>query len=255
MVAPLPIDEAWVFGTLLLWARLGALFALSPVMTAAKTPATFVVLFTLAWAGLLASAHSAQLPTGFTAPGLALALMSEALVGALLGFALRCAFAAFAMAGQLLDIQMGFGMGTVYDPVTQARTPVIGSALALFAMALFFALDAHHAMVRGVSYSIDMLPPGRPWQAVGPGALLRPFGAMFTAGVSIVAPALFILLLSEVAMGVISRVLPQMNVFFVGIPAKILVGLTMLALTAQAMGPAMGRTYAAVFVFWDEVLR
>jgi flagellar biosynthesis protein FliR len=85
--------------------------------------------------------------------------------------------------------------------------------------------------------------------------VVRPFGALFTTGVLIAAPVLFALLLAEVALGVLSRVLPQMNVFFVGIPAKILLGLGALALLMPAIGPAMARSFAGVFEFWDAVLR
>jgi flagellar biosynthesis protein FliR len=109
--------------------------------------------------------------------------------------------------------------------------------------------------VRGIAFSVSSLPPGSVVPALSPAALLRPFGAMFSAGVSVIAPVLFVLLLTELALGLISRVLPQMNVFFVGIPAKILVGLSVLALTATGIGQTMTATYASIFRFWDEVLR
>jgi len=251
----LHIDEAWMVVTLMLWVRLAALLVLSPLVTAAKMPATVVVLLTLVLAGLMSAGQGLRFERPMTVPDLALGALAELGIGALMGFALRCAFAAFSLAGRVLDVQMGFGIGAVFDPVSQSGAPVLGSALGLLAMALFFAVDGHHALVRGVAFSASVLPPGQAWVALTPAALLRPFGAIFSVGVSIVAPAIFVLLLTDLVLGVVSRVLPQMNVFFVGIPVKILVGLGVLALTASGIGPAMSGTYAGIFRFWDEVLR
>jgi flagellar biosynthesis protein FliR len=255
MALPLQFDPTWMLTTMLVWVRLGALFAFSPLVTAAKVPVTFLVLLTLCFAGLITSALSLRTTISLEPGSFALAVLTEMALGALLGFALHCAFAAFALAGHLLDVQMGFGIGSIYDPVTQANTPVIGSTLALFGVALFFAVNGHHMMLRGITFSLSAVPPGGGWAAVSAMTLLRPVGAMFTAGVSVVAPVLLVLLLTEVALGITSRVLPQINVFFVGIPAKILVGLTTLALVAPAIGPAMTQAYAGIFRFWSEVLR
>ena len=251
----LRFDEAWMVATLMLWIRLAALLALSPIVTAAKVPVTFVVLLSLAFAGLIAAGLGLRYAGVVNLPTLAVGALLEVGIGALLGFALRCAFASFSLAGQLVDVQMGLGIGALYDPVSQSNSPVLGTSLALFGVALFFAVDGHHALLRGVAYSATVLPPGQAWPALTVAGLLRPFGAMFTAGVSVVAPVVFVLLLTELALGVISRALPQMNVFFVGMPAKILVGLLALALTAASIGPAMSATYAGIFRFWDEVLR
>jgi flagellar biosynthesis protein FliR len=251
----LRFDETWMLATVLLWTRLGALFAFSPLVTAAKVPTVFVVLLTLVLAGTLTAALGARTAMPLNVPALALAILMEVAIGALLGVALQCAFAAFSLAGHVLDVQMGFGMGSIYDPVTQSNTPVLSTALSLFGVALFFAVDGHHALLRGVAYSVTAWPPGHVPRIGSALDVVRPFGALFTTGVLIAAPVLFALLLAEVALGVLSRVLPQMNVFFVGIPAKILLGLGALALLMPAIGPAMARSFAGVFEFWDAVLR
>ena len=85
--------------------------------------------------------------------------------------------------------------------------------------------------------------------------LMRPVGAMFTTAIAVIAPVLFMLLLVELVLMMVSRVLPQMNVFFVGIPAKILIGLALLAATSAWVGPVMVRAYAGIFRFWEVVLR
>jgi flagellar biosynthesis protein FliR len=249
-------DEAWMLATVLLWVRLGALFFMSPFVSAAKVPAVVVMVFTLVLAGLFTLAFELRAAQSVDQMvPLALAVLSELLTGALMGFALQCAFAAFSMGGQLLDLQMGFGMGSIFDPVTRANTPVLGTVFALFAVAFFFAVDGHHAFVRGIAYSIRAVPPGTAGWGASLADLMRPVGAMFTTAVAVIAPVLFMLLLVEIVLMMVSRVLPQMNVFFVGIPAKILIGLALLAATSAWVGPVMVRAYAGIFRFWEAVLR
>lgn len=251
----LQFSEAWVAALVLCWARIGALIAFSPLPSATKAPAIFWVLFSLALAGLLSAAWGLRAPAAVTGfGGLVLALLGEVLLGALLGWAMHCIFAAFALAGRLLDVQMGLGLGSVFDPVTRSNAPVLGVVLALFGMALFFAADVHHLMLRGLAYSFEAVPPGGAWALPAPQLLLRPVAALFTAGVAVAAPVLFLLLMLELVLAFASRVLPQMNVLFVGIPAKVFVGLSMLALAAQPVGQAMRRSFTSIFDFWRLAL-
>lgn len=248
------IDPAWTVATLLLWARLGALLTLSPLGQAIKAPAAFWVLFTLVLSGTLCAALGLRTAVPASVASLAVMLLTEVALGALLGFGLHAAFAALTMAGRLLDLQIGFGMAAVLDPVTRVNAPVLGVALSLLGMSVFFGVDAHHALLRGISHSAQWVPPGALWQVPDAATLLRAVGAMFSMGIVVMAPALFLLLLIEIVVDVISRVMPQMNVMFVAMPVKALVGLAILAVAAPGMAPALRRLYAGVFEFWQEVL-
>lgn len=248
------IDTAWTVATLLLWARLGALLVLSPLGQAIKAPGTFWVLFTLVLSGTLCAALGLRTPVPASVTGLFVMLMTEVALGALLGFGLHAAFAALTMAGRLLDLQIGFGMAAVLDPVSRANAPVMGVALSMLAMSVFFGVDAHHALLRGVSHAAQWVPPGALWQLPDATVLLRAIGAMFTLGIVVMAPALFLLLLIEIVVDVMSRVMPQMNVMFVAMPVKALAGLAALALAAPGMAPVLRRIYAGVFDFWLGVL-
>jgi flagellar biosynthesis protein FliR len=247
-------DTAWTVATLLLWARLGALLVLSPLGQAVKAPPVFWVLFTLVLSGSLCAALGLRTPVPASLAGLAVMLLSEASLGVLLGFSLHAAFAALTMAGRLLDLQMGFGMAALLDPITRANAPVIGVALSMLGMSVFFGSDAHHALLRGVAQIAQWIPPGALWRLPDATALMRVVGAMFTMGIVVMAPALFVLLLIELVIDVMSRVMPQMNVMFVGMPVKALVGLSTLAIAAPGMAPALQRIYAGVFDFWQGVL-
>ncbi|PTT75270.1 type III secretion protein, partial [Pelomonas sp. HMWF004] len=153
----------------------------------------------------------------------------------------------------LLDLQMGFGIATVLDPVTRANAPMIGVALSMLGLSVFFASEGHHALLRGIVHTAQWVPPGAVWQLPSAALLVKVAGTMFSLAIVVMAPALFMLLLVELALDVMSRVMPQMNVLFVGIPVKVMVGLGTLALAAPGMAPAFRQVYASVFSFWQEV--
>lgn len=251
----LNIDQGWLVQICLASIRIGMLFILTPVFSNLSRVTTVRVLLTLALSVLLA-ANLAPAPGGLDlslGPLLA-AGAGELVTGGVLAFGMFAAFAAFSVAGSILDVQSGFSIGSVYDPVTGGGGPVFATLLNLTAVAMFFALDGHHALVRGVAYSLQQVPPGAGLAAFNPDAVVRQFGVMFTLGVAMAGPVMFGLFLAEIALSVISRSLPQMNVFVVGVPAKIVIALALLAMTAGVLGPVMGRVYASVFQFWQQVL-
>jgi flagellar biosynthetic protein FliR len=250
----LQLDLHWTAATLLLWVRMVMVLTLGPLAQLTRAPTTFWVLFTLVMAGMLSVALGLRATPARSLAGFALQILGEAALGALLGLALHAAFAALGMAGRLLDVQMGFSMGAVLDPVTRANAPVVGVVLTLLGMSVFFGSDGHHALLRGLVFSVQVVPPGGVWQLPDAASLIRPVGAIFGMAVVLMAPALFVLLMVELVLGVASRVLPQMNVLFIGMPVKTLVGLSTLAIAAPAMAPALVQLQAGVLRFWEQVL-
>lgn len=252
----LSIDQVWATTTVLLWLRLGVVFFMTPVLSGFNGPVAVLTLLSLVLAGLFAAGMPAAAPTLPSTPGaFAWAAMLEVGLGIVLSFGVHAAFAAFGLAGQILDLQIGFGTGNVFDPVTRANTPVLGAIMNSLAALLFFTVDAHHAFVRGLAFSVSQMPPGAVAMHLTAGAVTAQFGVAFTLALAMIAPVLFLLLLVEAGLAVVSRMLPQMNVYFVGLPLKILVGLAALAIAATAMAPVATRAFAAIFQFWNGVLR
>lgn len=248
------IDTSWATATLLIWVRLSALLVFSPIAQALKAPPVVWVLVTLGLSGTLAAGLPAPVAAPKSAAHLALMLLSEGTLGVFMGLALHAAFASLAMAGRLLDLQMGFGMATLLDPVTRANVPIVGVALTLLGVSAFFGSDSHHALIRAAAHLVELCPPGAAWQLPSPGALARTMATLYGMAVVVAAPVLFMLLLVELALDFASRVLPQMNVLFVGAPIKLLVGLTMLAVAAPTLAPTMRRLFAGMFTVWQDVL-
>lgn len=250
----LAIDTGWITLVLLLSVRLGALFLLSPVLGSARLPAQVRVLFVLALAAVLAAARPAAATVPADVMSLAIAALSELALGAAMAFGLFVAFGTFQFAGKLLDIQIGFSLGTVFDPVTRAQSPLLGSALNTLGLVLFFSLDAHHLLLRGLAWSLDRVPVGTLPAGWSLAPFVDQFGTMFVLGLTLAAPVVFALLLVDVGVGIVSRTMPQLNVFTLGIPTKIVVGLLVLAGSLAAMAPVMARVFETAFAFWQRLL-
>lgn len=248
------IDTSWAMATLLIWVRLSAVLVFSPIAQALKAPPVVWVLLTLGLSGTLCASLSTRMAAPTGAAQLAFLVLSEATLGAFLGLALHAAFASLAMAGRLLDLQMGFGMATLLDPVTRANLPIVGVALTLLGVSAFFGSDSHHGLIRATARLVELCPPGVAWQVPSPAALARAMATLYGMAVVLAAPVLFMLLLVELALDVASRVLPQMNVLFVGAPIKLLVGFAMLSVAAPTLAPTMRRLFAGMFTAWQDVL-
>jgi flagellar biosynthetic protein FliR len=250
------IDSAWLQASVLLWLRLGALLLLTPLFTLTNVPKLFGVLLTLALAGLLAAGlpHAASAPIAQPAQ-LAVAALSELLVGAMMAFGIHAAFGALHLMARLIDLQLGLGMGGVFDSTTRgAETSGLAMALQLVGVVTFFALGAHHALLRGIAYSIEKLPLGMPFMRYPVEAIVAQFGATFTLALTLGAPVVFAMLLLEAGLAVVARALPQIPVFFVAMPVKLLVGLALLAFAARHFAPLIERVHASIFAYWERGL-
>jgi flagellar biosynthesis protein FliR len=252
------LDSGWLILVFLVSLRLGALFVLAPGFGSIQAPAMFRVLLVVALAAALA-------PLAATAPGQAQVLagspgallasaLNELMVGGLLAFGVFAAFGAFMFAGRAIDMQIGFGIANLLDPVSRTHGPLIGTALNLTGLAVFLAADGHHLLLRGIALSFERVPPGTGLQTIDVAALAAQFGVAFSLGLAIAAPVLVLLLLIDLGLAVMSRTMPQWNVFFVSMPVKIFAGLAVLALSVPHLGPVMNRLFASIFAFWDRAL-
>jgi flagellar biosynthetic protein FliR len=184
------------------------------------------------------------------------AAAAELAAGLVLGLGLNAAVAAFTMAGRLVDVQIGFGMGQVWDPATQQHMPVVAAAFTQLALLSFFLLHADHALLRGVALSVQSHPPGTVSQALtDPTNAARLLTQTFSLGFAMVAPVMFVLLLVEFGLGVLARNLPQMNMLVIGVPVKTLVGVAALASFSLAAQGPMARAYTAAFDFVGRAWR
>lgn len=249
------IDLQWLLSVFLVAMRLGVLFLLTPLFSGLGGLATVRVLLTLALSAMLVSGQTfTAAPVPVTLGPVVVAAIAELVVGAIMAFGLFAAFGAFSVAGKIVDVQSGFGIGNVYDPVTRGGAPLFGTMLNMVAVVAFFGLDGHHALMRGIVFSLQRVPPGAGLAAIPVEAAVSQFGLMFSLGVALVIPVIACLLLIEAGLAVVARVLPQMNVVIVLVPVKIVAGVALFALTTSTFGPAMGKVFASIFTYWEGVL-
>jgi flagellar biosynthesis protein FliR len=251
----LDVSMGWVTAVLLCAMRLSALLLATPVLAAMGLPARVRVILILSLSLALVSGMRLAPAIGITAlPALVGACVNELLLGALMAFGIFCAFAAFSFAGNALDLQIGFNIANLFDPITRSQSPLIASLLGMLAVTLFFSMDAHHALLRGFAWSLERVPLGAPMRLPEPALLLRQFGTVFSFGLLLAAPLLFCLFMVELALAVLSRNLQQMNIFILSAPIKIAIGLVFLALSANHIGSVSKKIFDHIFMSWDGML-
>lgn len=251
----LGIDLAALASVFLIALRVGPLFVLAPVFGAAAVPLRIRILLGLAFAWVLAAAVAPGAAAPSLSPGsLIAAAATELVLGMALAFGVFAAFGAFLFGGRILDIQIGFGIASLIDPATRAQSPLLGTALNLLATAVFFAVDGHHMLLRALAWSLVRLPPGGSIAGLDPAAVGAQFGVVFSYGLVVVAPVAFTLLLLDVALAIVARTMPQLNIFIVAMPLKVGVGLLVLALTVRHLLPVMTQVFDTVPRYWDRLL-
>ena len=246
------LGTQWVIAVLLLTVRVAAVLLFTPVLYAVSVPLTVRVLLVLAIACVIAMPFGSPAPLLVQDTGALLSgVLREAAIGATLGLGILMAFGGFALAARLIDVQVGFGMADVFDPLTRSRVPVLSAAFGVLAAVFFFVIDGHHALLRGVAFSVERFPVGAGWPASqAADVLAAQMGALFALGFALAAPVVLGLLLLEFALGVVSRNLPQMNMLVMGVPVKILVGLGLLSVWAAGFGAPARRLYAGIYQAW-----
>lgn len=223
---------SWMATLLWPFMRVGAMLASAPIFSARSVPVRIRVLlaFFIAWVLVPVIPEP---PAVDLISGEALIIsISQILIGLAMGFILQMVFSAFVIAGQSIATAMGLGFASMIDPQNGVQVPVISQAFLIMATLIFLVLNGHLVFIEVMAKSFQSMPvgpfspsPDAFWQLVTWG------GDMFAGGVLIALPAVAALLLVNLAFGVTSRAAPQLNIFAVGFPIMIMVGIAFLILT------------------------
>jgi len=229
--------EQQIAAFLLVLGRVGPLFLLAPMFSSKMMPARAKSVAAVALAiGIapiaLRTAGSAAGHVPEDAIGLAGMMFKEILVGTAFAFALAAFFAAVSVAGTLLDTFIGFSFGALVDPVTGNNSSILGQLYAFVAVAVFIAVNGDAWVIKGL-YRTYTLVPLVDAPAVGSmvAGVQHAFSGVFVAALELAAPVALAVILTDAAFGVVARVVPQLNVFAVGFPAKVTVGLLVLGVS------------------------
>lgn len=231
------MDLSFVMRLGLLLVRPGALIAAAPPFGGLYTPATVKVGLAVVLAVVLAPA--VQVPGDLGSAALALVVARELLIGVALGMAIRLLLAGAELAGQLAGFQLGFAYAATVDPQTGARNNIVASIYANLALVVFVGINAHHVLLRGLAGSYAALPVGLGHvDQQMTSAVAQMLGAVFVIGAQLAAPVVIVLLIVELAIGLLTRSVPSLNVMVIGFPLRLVAGLLALGAAIAAV-PAM----------------
>jgi flagellar biosynthetic protein FliR len=224
------IGEQHVVSFFLVLSRVGPLFVIAPLFSSKMLPlrARGIAAVALAVGLSPIALKDAKVPTD--ALSLAGLVGKEALVGLAFAFAIAVLFAAVSIAGSFLDTLIGFSFGGLVDPVNGNQSAVLAQVYALVGVMVFIAIGGDTWMIQGLAKTYDLVGITQ-MPAIGTlvGGAQHTFSTIFISAVELAAPVLIALIITDAGFGVVSRVMPQLNVFAVGFPAKILVGFLIVA--------------------------
>ncbi|MBW3560266.1 MAG: flagellar type III secretion system protein FliR [Proteobacteria bacterium] len=240
----LPVE---IYTAGLVFARVGAIVMLIPGLGEAAVPPRIRLAFAFVLTLVLfplAAPTVAAIPA--LASGLAGAVIKEVLIGLMIGGLLRLFLSSLAVAGEAVSLQTTLSFAQTANPLGGAANTSVGAFLGLLGVTLIFATDLHHLFIGAIARSYALFPPNRAVPLGDAGDLaIRTVGEAFALGVQLAAPVIVFSLVLNVAAGLIGRVLPQFQIFFVSTPINVLVGLSVFALSLGLIGLVWIERYEA----------
>lgn len=182
-------------------------------------------------------------------------LVQQALIGIAIGFLMRLFFAAVDVAGEMIGLQMGLSFAVFFNPQTGGQSSVVAEFLGLMALLIFLSLDGHLMLIKVLVASFEWLPVGAGTDRSGWLVIVRYASVMFASGVLLALPLVAALLTTNIALGVLTRAAPQLNLFAVGFPVTLSVGMLVLFISLSAFGPMLQRLFEVGFDAVDQLLR
>ena len=242
---------------LLLFARVGGIFTTAPVLSSRRVPIPIKAGLAFLTAALLVPVTprlAGQVPVAllpFTA-----VVIKELAIGMTIGFIAHMLISAFQMAGELADLQAGFGFASLFDPTFGGRSSILSHFQGLLAWVIFLGINGHHVLIAAVADSVNALPLGI--SGVGPLAardVVELSAHLFPIVLRVAAPITGAVLLADIALGMIGRTIPQMNILVLGFPVKMALALVTMIL-AFPLFPMVGRqVMSTIFDSIDHIVR
>ncbi|TFW32081.1 flagellar biosynthetic protein FliR [Massilia horti] len=232
--------NTWIAALLWPLSRILGLLAAAPVFGHASVPISIKIALGVLLAAIIAPTVPA-LPAADPASWAGLLILAQELVtGLAMGFAMRLVFAAIEFAGEVVSSTMGLSFASFFDPNTHGRSSAVSQFLALVATMAFLAVNGHLVLLEALAESFVTLPVSATPAGIGaPLELARWGGKIFSAGLQIAMPVIAALLITNVALGILTRAAPQLNIFGIGFPITLGVGFLTISLALPYLGTPM----------------
>jgi flagellar biosynthetic protein FliR len=232
----------------LILCRLGTVLMIAPIFGNRSTPAQVKIFFSL----LLTLVMLPLVTTNLTAlpdtmPAFLGLVAREVFIGGMVGFAVLLVFISLQAAGHIIGLQMGFSLANVVNPLTADHASLLDQFYGLLAALIFLTINGHHALIVAIRRTFDLVPLGQAEVGLPAAPVLLGWGReIFTVASRISLPVMAALLLTDVALAIIARSVPQLNVFVVGMPVKLIVGFGMLVITLPLVAVIMARLFGGM---------
>lgn len=228
----IPLDE--FYGVLLIFLRVAAIVFSAPVLDSETVPVVFKAALAFAVSILLLPVVDTVVTvTNLSLTVFVMGVLSEIIIGVTIGLSVKLVFAGIQMAGQIAGYQMGFAVANVMDPSTMAQIPILAQIYNLTAMLVFLSINAHHMFFSALVESYRILPPlSIVLSARLVEMMMQLAGNMFVVAIKVGSPLIAVLLVTTIALGLVARTVPQMHIFVVAMPLKIVLGLVFMMITA-----------------------
>ena len=239
----IPVEQFQTF--LVVTSRVAGFIGAVPVLSGAQTPGRIKTGLVFATSLVLFPIMADAVPkTDFSPAPFLLLIISELLLGLLLGLVARLIFTAVEFGATVIGYQMGFAAANVFDPQSERQVALISQFQNVFAILIFLAINGHYIFFQTAVMSYDLLPPGQ-LNLSGDAVpyLMELASHMFEIGVQFSAPVLAVLLLSGLILGILARVFPQLNVFLLSFPINIGTAFIVMALTLGMVSTLIRREF------------
>jgi flagellar biosynthetic protein FliR len=222
---------------MLVFARVGAMVMLMPGFGETNIPVRIKLGIALLLTLIILPLHRAAYQIDLTSmSSLGVLMVHEIVIGIVLGATARVTLSALAIAGSVIAQQLGLGFVTAVDPTQGQQGLLIGNFLTILGMTLLFATDSHHLVIAALNESYRIFSPGELLPSGDVAALAtRAFAAAFKIGMQLSAPFLVFGLVFNIGLGVLARLMPAMQVYFVGVPLSIMIGFLIFAFVLTGM--------------------
>ncbi|MCJ7839654.1 flagellar type III secretion system protein FliR [Lederbergia sp. NSJ-179] len=241
---------------LLVFMRISAFFVSVPLFSYRTIPTIFKIGFSFILALLVYYTLDIS-PLAIDGVYLLL-IVKEAIVGLFLGFIAYMMLSAIQIAGGFIDFQMGFAIANVIDPQTGAQSPLMGQYFYMFALLFLLAVNGHHFIIDGIFNSYHFIPIDHFVMAFGQESFLlyviKSFGLMFMIAFQMAIPIVASLFLVDVALGIVGRTVPQLNIFVVGFPIKIAVSFIVLFIVMALLFAVIQNLFEEMLVVLRDVM-
>lgn len=214
----------------------------NPIFGRASIPAMVKIGLSLGIAFNIAYGLTGTYVTDYTTIDLLLAMLREFAVGYAMGFIMQLFLAIFHIGGELMDLQMGFSMAQMYDPSTNSQVSVTGNIMTIMYIMMFFITNSHLNLMAIAAKSYSVVPVGLGGVSSKIGVyIIELFGYILVYAVQLALPIVVTEILVEVAVGILMRVVPNINVFVVNMQLKILVGMVVLLTIIPVLVQFLGK--------------